>query len=84
MTGLKTFARLAGKQASRWDEPNIEVIIRCAEALAGIPKGGLNQPLRLAVTGQAKGAGIYETLALLGKVTTLARIEAVLKREDMA
>ena len=41
---------------------------------AGLAHGKLNQPLRAAVTGTGIGAGIYETVELLGKEKTLRRL----------
>ena len=43
-------------------------------------QGKLNQPLRAAVTGVGIGAGIYETLELLGKDLSMARLDAFFKR----
>jgi len=40
-----------------------------------IPHGKLNQPLRAAVTGTNIGAGIYETMELLGKKCCCQRLE---------
>jgi len=37
--------------------------------------GTLNQPVRVAVTGTAVGAGLYETMALLGRERVLRRLE---------
>jgi len=52
----------------------IEEAIRSTEKEAGISEGKLNQPARVAVTGSAIGAGIYETMEVLGKERTLARM----------
>ncbi|NMA19648.1 MAG: hypothetical protein GX927_03625 [Lentisphaerae bacterium] len=43
----------------------------------GLAQGKLNQPIRAAVTGIGIGAGIYETLELLGREKTLKRLEHV-------
>ncbi len=51
------------------------VIAEAAEA-AGVLPGKLNQPLRAAVTGTGIGAGIYETLEVIGRERTLARLRA--------
>lgn len=48
--------------------------IRDAEMLNGIQEGKLNQPLRIALTGQTTGAGIYETAEMLGRERTLKRL----------
>jgi glutamyl-tRNA synthetase len=55
--------------------PEIERAIRETERAAGIAEGKMNQSIRVAVTGVAQGAGIYETLEVLGKARSLARLE---------
>lgn len=45
----------------------------------GIGLGDLMHPLRAALTGKSVGFGIYETLAILGKESSLARIGRALK-----
>ena len=62
---------LAGAE---WTPEAIERAIRTAESAAGIKEGKLNQPIRVAVTGISRGAGLYETLALLGKERTVERL----------
>ena len=42
--------------------------------------GKLFQPLRVAITGRTVSAGIFESLALLGRDESLARIDAALAR----
>lgn len=46
----------------------------------GIKAGPLNQPLRVAVTGVARGPGVFETLAIFGKAEVLRRIGLALAR----
>jgi glutamyl-tRNA synthetase len=57
----------------------IQQAVREAESAAGLGEGQLNQPLRVAVTGTAIGAGIYETLAVLGKTAALKRLDYALR-----
>jgi glutamyl-tRNA synthetase len=52
----------------------VEAIIHGITAACGIQQGKLNQPLRVAVTGTTVGAGIYETVEVLGKARVLARL----------
>ena len=69
-------ADLRGRLASgAFDEPAIERCLRETEKAAGIPEGKLNQPARVAVTGLSAGAGIYETMALLGRDRVLSRLD---------
>ncbi len=53
----------------------IHAAIRKAESDLAVGEGKLNQVLRVAITGTTIGAGIYETMALLGATRTLARID---------
>jgi len=53
----------------------IEKVIHGVEAEHGIGEGKLNQPLRVAVTGISVGAGMYETLEVLGKNRALSRLD---------
>jgi glutamyl-tRNA synthetase len=62
-----------------FSEAAIQQAIRKAEAALGSGEGKLNQPLRIAVTGVATGAGIYETLAVLGRDRSLSRLDNTLK-----
>jgi len=68
---------LAGLAAAEFTAANIEAAIHGATGACGLGQGKLNQPLRLAVTGLTVGAGIYETMELLGRDRTLARLEGV-------
>ncbi len=63
--------RLAG---ASFEVETIENLVQATAAAQGIPAGKLNQPLRLAVTGCATGAGVFETIAVLGRPRTLARL----------
>jgi glutamyl-tRNA synthetase len=53
----------------------IEQAIHHATDAAGIPQGKLNQPLRVAVTGTTVGAGVYETIALIGRERVIRRLQ---------
>ena len=70
---------LAGKSAVKAEE--IEQMIRSAETKFGIAQGKLNQPLRIAVTGSTIGAGIYETIELIGAEHSAERIRHALALE---
>lgn len=67
--------RLLGElEHGAFDEASIELIIREVERAEGIREGKLNFAIRVATTGTATGAGLYETLVLLGRDRTLARL----------
>jgi glutamyl/glutaminyl-tRNA synthetase len=61
--------------SSEFNPDFVQKSIREAEGLNGIPEGKLNQPLRIVLTGQTTGAGIYETAELLGREKTLNRLK---------
>ena len=68
----------AALAASDFTDAGIAQAIRSTEAALGLGEGKLNQPLRVAATGTTIGAGIYETLAVLGRDRSLARIDHAL------
>ena len=53
----------------------MEAALRDTERAVGLGEHKLNQPVRVAVTGVATGAGLYETLALLGRETVFRRLD---------
>ncbi len=58
-----------------FEEATIEAVIRDVERERDIKEGKMNQPIRVAVTATTIGAGLYETMALLGKERSLARLD---------
>lgn len=67
-------ALAAAFEETSFTQDELEAAIRKVENDHGIKEGKLNQPTRIAVAGIPAGAGLYETLALLGKETCLKRI----------
>ena len=69
---------LAGVPA--WDAPSIEAVLRGAlvEGLGLKPKVAFGS-LRVAVTGRRVSPPLFESIALLGRERTLARIDAALR-----
>ena len=66
---------LVGELAdASFDAAALEHAIRTAEKKAGLAEGKLNQPIRVAITGSGTGAGIYETMEILGRERTTARL----------
>lgn len=61
-------------------QENIEKEARTLVEELKIESADLIHPLRVAVTGKAVSAGIFEVLALLGKEKTLNRLEKILKQ----
>lgn len=60
--------------ASDFELASLERCLREAEQAAGLGEGKLNQPVRVAVTGVSVGAGLYETMAVLGRERVLSRL----------
>ena len=63
-----------------FDEQHVEAALREAAERLGVKPGAMFQPLRVALTGRTVSAGIFESLALLGREESLARIDAALAR----
>jgi glutamyl-tRNA synthetase len=47
----------------------------------GVAIGAIIHPLRVGVTGKSVGFGMFDTLAILGRDRTLARIDRALARQ---
>jgi glutamyl-tRNA synthetase len=59
-----------------WEIASIEAAFHAVLARhQGLALGKLAQPVRVAVTGSAASPGIFETLALLGRERSVARLE---------
>ncbi|MCD4699239.1 MAG: hypothetical protein K8R91_01525, partial [Phycisphaerae bacterium] len=77
--GYAMLEHLKAKLADcEWTEESLQVAIEgiCAEKSVGM--GKVAQPIRVAVTGGTISPAIYNTLAILGKEKTLARIDRCL------
>ncbi len=64
-----------------WDTGAIETALRALPERLGIGVGKTFQPLRVAVTGSSVSPPLFESLAALGRIPTLARIERA--REEL-
>ncbi len=62
-------------------ESAIDTALRESELAVGLSEGKLNQALRVAATGTNSGAGINETIALLGRQRSLANIKTALETD---
>jgi glutamyl-tRNA synthetase len=69
-----------GLASMEWTEEALETGLRALAEGRGVGAGKLIHPLRVALTGQAVSPGIFEVLAVMGRETALARIEAALAR----
>lgn len=62
-----------------FDPENVEAAVKAFCEARGFGLGKLAQPLRIAVTGSTVSPGLGDTLALVGKTGTLARIDRCLE-----
>ena len=59
-----------------WDAESLKVALEEVGAARGLKLGKAQAPVRVAVTGRSVGLPLFESLVVLGKDRTLARIEA--------
>lgn len=82
------FAHLEGllpvlRELESWEAASIEeAVSQYTERNAEGKLGKVAQPLRIAVTGGTVSPAIFETLTILGRDRTLARLERCLSRRD--
>ena len=60
---------------STFDAANLEVALKATATTLGVKAGVLVHPTRLAVTGSNAGPSLYHLLEILGKETTLNRLD---------
>jgi glutamyl-tRNA synthetase len=65
---------LGALETVAFTESDLEQATLAAGEAHGIAAGKLNQPLRVAVTGRTVGAGVFETIMLLGRDRTCRRL----------
>jgi glutamyl-tRNA synthetase len=75
-----TAARQALAETHPFDVAGIEQALRSVVERLGSKPGKVFQPVRVAIAGQTVSPGIFESVALLGKDETLARIDTALSR----
>ena len=63
---------------SEWTDEALKTVFETVSESHGLKLGGLAQPMRVAVTGRAESPGIFETLRVVGRERTLARLDAAL------
>jgi nondiscriminating glutamyl-tRNA synthetase len=61
-----------------FDESHLETAIRRIIDEHGFKMGAVMQPVRIGLTGRTASPGIFETILLLGRERTLARLDALL------
>jgi glutamyl-tRNA synthetase len=73
-------ARTALEQVTDWDAPAIEQALRGACEETGLKPRVLFGPVRVAISGRTVAPGLFESLQLLGRDESLARIAALGRR----
>jgi glutamyl-tRNA synthetase len=73
-------ARDALARAEPFDPGTIEAALRGVVEAHDVKPGKVFQPVRVAIAGQTVSPGIFESVALLGREETLARIDTALAR----
>jgi len=73
-------AREALSGAGGFDAAAVEAALSPLPERLGVGAGKVYQPIRVAITGSSVSPGIFESLAVLGREESLARIDAALER----
>ena len=73
-------SRTALAAADPFDQAHVETALRGVVEHLGAKPGKVFQPVRVAIAGQTISPGIFETVALLGREQTLARIDQTLRK----
>jgi glutamyl-tRNA synthetase len=63
-----------------FDQPGVERALSSLVEELGVKPGKVYQPIRVAISGSTVSPGIFESVALLGRDETLARIDRALAR----
>ena len=80
--GVETLpaAREALAEVEPFDAENVEAALRAVVERRRRKPGKVFQPVRVAIAGRPCRPGIFESVALLGREETLARIDRALAR----
>ena len=65
---------------STWDAETLKSTVEEAGLARGLKLGKAQAPVRVAVTGRGVGLPLFESLAVLGRERTLARVRAGIAR----
>ncbi|MBU0638782.1 MAG: glutamate--tRNA ligase [Planctomycetes bacterium] len=82
--GLRVLREIAPEleQLGDWSPAALERVIRAFAEARDLGLGKVAQPLRVAVTGTTVSPAIFDTLAVLGRARTVARIRQALARPE--
>ncbi len=73
---LELASRLEKLDAYEWTVAMIEAVVRGYAEEIGISAGKLIHPIRLSITGKRVGAGMFETMTVLGRELSLERLRS--------
>jgi glutamyl-tRNA synthetase len=73
-------ARAGLSAAQPFDQESVEAALRGVVESRGLKPGKVFQPVRVAISGTTASPGIFESVALLGREETIARIDRALAR----
>ena len=65
---------------ANWSAADLEKVLRATAEDMAVSAAKLIHPVRLAVSGQSEGPGLFELLELLGKMTCIRRLRKALTR----
>ncbi|MFV2007519.1 MAG: glutamate--tRNA ligase [Longimicrobiales bacterium] len=77
-TRLQELARRL--EASPWDEPALEAVVRDYAEELGMGAGKVIHPVRVAITGRTASPGIFHVLRLMGKDRVVERLRSAVTR----
>ncbi len=64
----------------RWDESNLETVVRSIASSLQIKAGKIIHPTRVSLTGKKIGPGLFELMVFLGKEKNIQRLEDALEK----
>jgi glutamyl-tRNA synthetase len=74
--------RLTG--AEPFDAPTLDRLTHEFVAAKGIKIGEIIHAIRVSITGKSIGMGLFDCLAILGRTSSLARIDRALEQVSLA
>ncbi|MBS1913300.1 MAG: glutamate--tRNA ligase [Bacteroidetes bacterium] len=77
---LELADRLETLDEANWITEKIDGVVRAHAESLGISAGKLIHPMRLSITGKRVGAGMFETMEVLGRTESLTRLRAYAQR----
>jgi glutamyl-tRNA synthetase len=70
----------AGLAEAAWDAASIRTVIEAAAGTLGLKLARAQAPVRVAVTGRSVGPPLFESIEVLGRDRTVARLDEALRR----